>query len=650
MTNRNDSSSHHRDNSDHSSSSHQRASYNTSLSLSLSYQHQDNSTNYYDRTQTHNDQTHVTDLSTQGALDAWAPRRSVRSNDYRDPENFSNPYNDLDAASQINRTQGFNAARGTYMRSIEDADGINVRNVKEDHKYDLQSLDRINSRETDLSRFGGSFEDMQNLEQQRRQILDNESQLKNLYFAPANTRISMGLACIKTGDPMEMLEGQRLIEDAKQKRPEIAEDPRLQHMIDNAYQVGYRANNNYGRSANGSEYPQGSVYQRTDSPESEQQPANRLPQVIVPRTESQRPEQVPPPFVPQTTPTRPAPWESGYPVQPNPELPSRPIVLPTPSTPELPSRPVVVPTPAAPELPPRVHAEIPPPAVIRNDVPAIIHPTIALVQSSQARIPDAEAVNWMNSRYQHLTTESLVQVTREAQDAYQQAFNNTGRSFNPYSDSREERGKVAGEAARADKMIEYARARNSELANLFETSNQPHSKDSDLARQAIITTIKNSAENVSTEGQARQISEQCCEQVKKLCQPDANGRTEMVDAVKIGLTESSHLSGGGKAYLIDGLEALASGPSPAITNETAGRLALLALKHDVENTPRLGSPDRPGESRAEYTQRQIRLIGMIDKFGFRSAMGDLQDLIKSNATDEVRQAAARALADLRQAS
>jgi hypothetical protein len=307
-------------------------------------------------------------------------------------------------------------------------------------------------------------------------------------------------------------------------------------------------------------------------------------------------------------------------------------------------------TASNPELPPRVHAEIPPPAVVPNDRPTITHPTVALVQSSQTRVSDTEALNWMHSRYQHLTVESLVQVTRDAQQAYQQAFDNTGRSFNPYSDSREERGKVAGESARADKMIEFGKARNAELADLFATSSQPHSADSDLARQALITTIKNSAGNMSTEAQARQISEECCEQVKKLCQPNANGRSEMIDAVRIGLTESSHLSGGGKRYLIDGLESLASDQSPAISRETAGRIALLALKHDVENTPRLGAPDRPGESRGECIQRQIRLIGMIDKFGFKSAKTDLQDLLNSNASDEVRQAAQQALADLQKAS
>ncbi len=696
MTHRNDSSSHHRDNSEHSSSSHQRVSYNTSLSLNLLQANQDNSThyydrtqtpsnstnyydrtqtpsystNYYDRTQTPSDQTPVTDLSTQAALDCWAPRRSIRANDYRDPENFSNPYNDLDAANQINRTQGFNAARSTYLRSIQDADGIDLTNVKQDHNYDVQNLNRINSRESNLSRYGGSFEDMQNLEQQKHQILNNETELKNLYYAPANTRISMGIACIKTGDPMEMLEGQRLIEEAKQKRPEIAEDPRLQQMIDRAYQVGYRAHNNSGRPANSYEYQPGSSnngvpeYQRTDTPE--YQPA---------RTEQTTPRQttVPPhdtPFAPERTTQPPAPWHPGYEVRPsipvpNPELPSRTTPVPTPSYPELQPRTTTVPTPeypelpprttpvstpSNPELPPRVHAEIPPPAVIPNDRPAITHPTVALVQSSQTRVSDTEALNWMHSRYQHLTVESLVQVTREAQQAYQQAFDNTGRSFNPYSDSREERGKVAGESARADKMIEFGKARNAELANLFATSSQPHSADSDLARQALITTIKNSAGNMSNEAQARQISEECCEQVKKLCQPNANGRSEMIDAVRIGLTESSHLSGGGKNYLIDGLESLASDQSPAISRETAGRIALLALKHDVENTPRLGAPDRPGESRGECIQRQIRLIGMIDKFGFKSAKTDLQDLLNSNASDEVRQAAQQALADLQKAS
>lgn len=62
----------------------------------------------------------------------------------------------------------------------------------------------------------------------------------------------------------------------------------------------------------------------------------------------------------------------------------------------------------------------------------------------------------------------------------------------------------------------------------------------------------------------------------------------MVDAVRIGMTESSHLPGGAKNYLMDGLELLATDRPPAITAETAGRIALIALKHELDNTPRLG--------------------------------------------------------------
>ena len=676
MTHRTDSSSNHYDNNEHHSSSYQRLSHQTSLSLSLNYQqanqdystHYNNhsqypanyptyeqpqapatnysnyyertqspglSTNYYDRTQTSGDYGQGNDLSTQAVFDCWGPRQNVRSNDYRNPDNFSNPYNDLDAANQINRTQGFNAARGTFLRSIQDADGIDPTSLKQDHNYDLANLNRINSRESNISRYGGSFEDMQNLEQQKHQILSNESELKSLYYAPANTRISMGLAAIKTGNQMEMLEGQRLIEEAKEKRPEICADPRLQQMIDNAYQVGYRAHTNSGRPANIYEYPGTSngEYQRTDAP----QPSQRLPQEFVPRTETEHA----PPLPPETTTVRPAPWEPSYPIhQPTP-VPNH----------ELPSRPVVAPTIVSPEAPARVHAEVPPPVVLPANLPDIAHPTIASVQSSRARITDAEAMQWLHSRYSHLTVESQLQNEREGQDAYQKAFDNTSYSFNPYSDSRDVRGASAGESARADKRIEYGNARNKELKDLYDTASQPSSPDSDLARQALITIIKNSAGAMATEHMGREISQECTAKVKELCAPGANGRSEMLEAIKVGLTESSHIPGGAKNNLMDGLELLVQGPAPEITKETAGRIALAALEHDIANLPRMGAPNQTGLSREECLQRQIRLIGMIDKFGCKSGSTVLQDLVKAaGTTDEVRNAAQQALADLQYAS
>src|SRR6185437_4669977 len=105
-----------------------------------------------------------------------------------------------------------------------------------------------------------------------------------------------------------------------------------------------------------------------------------------------------------------------------------------------------------------------------------------------------------------------------------------------------------------NKLLEYSQGFRQDLNDIKQLSTQPPSHDSDYARQALITIIKNSGSNMSTEALNREISEECCQQVRDLCHAGANGRAQMVDAIRVGLTEASHLSGGGKQALLDGLE------------------------------------------------------------------------------------------------
>ncbi len=386
------------------------------------------------------------------------------------------------------------------------------------------------------------------------------------------------------------------------------------------------------------QYPQGQRYPQ-DQP---------LPQVTAP---SQRPPWLqdynPTPVTQQTRQDLPVAPRNDTPpalVSPNYDTPPASVAPIAPIAPVAPQYRPATPTPRivdtqTPVEPPvRVHAEVPPPPGLPNDGS---RPTRALVDNSQSRISDSEALNWLHAKYQHLTIEQKSQNESDAQKAYDQ----TPSSWNPMAAPWDSRALLN----KQDKLVEYSTGFRADLTNLFALSSQPHSYDSDFARQALITIIKNSAENMSDESGNREISEECCAQVKELCRAGANGRAEMIDAVRIGLTESSHLPSGAKNYLMDGLDLLANDKPPAITAETAGRIALLALKHEVDNTPRLGSPDRKGESRDEITQRQIRLIALLDKFGFKSFLADLQDIVKSNADDSVRQAAAKAVGDLQRA-
>lgn len=603
-------------------------------------------------------------LPTQAALEVWAPRRCVPNNDYRDPDTFRNPYDDLGNAEQLLHTQGFGAARNAYLQSIKDADGISVNSLRDDRRCDLQNLRNLNERESRLANSGGSFDQIQNLEYQRQQILNNERELHNLYYAPANTRISMGLACIKTGDPMEIMEGQRLIAEAKEKRPEIADDPRLENAIDNAYQIGYRNQHPSIRPHAPYQYdlpsvrteatlppqdpyqPQTEVtnpqyaprYSNNDAPplhaESRVNPNNAQTQTQTEYHPEQRIAPTDSPSIPPAMNSEQAVNSTNPTLQTPPEVHTEQRVTSTNPTVQTPSE-VHTEQKVVPMPPLSQHLEISAPPGLPNEH---TRPTSSLQENSQRRVSDAEAMSWLHTRYQHLTIEQKQQNDRDAQKAYDQ----TPSSWNPFSPSWDSRARIN----KQDKLIEFSNGFRADLTDLFTTSGQPASYDSDLARQALITIIKNSAANISNEAGNREIAQETSAQIKELCRNGANGRREMVDAVRIGLTESAHIPGGAKSNLIDGLELLAGDGQPILTADAAGRLTLLALKHDIDNTPRLGAPDQRGESRGEILQRQIRLIELIDKLGYKNARADLQDIVKSNADDQVRVAAAKALGDL----
>ncbi len=599
----------------------------------------DQTQRYYDQTQRYYDQTqrYSPDIATQGALDAWAPRRVKRENDYRDPDTFRNPYNDLSRAEQSLHTDGFSAARRHYLQSIKDADGINVNNIREDRRYDVQALEKLNARESRLIEAGASFSQLQPYENQRQQILNNERELNRLYYAPANTRISMGLACIKTGDPYEIMEGQRLIAEAREKRPEIADDPRLQTMIDNAYQIGYRNQHPVERSYEPYRYDQ--ISTRTDAP---LQPSNSYPpqsdassnSPITTRSDATPAQQNSAPSDGSQNratnrPTDATPSNQQYPAQ------SDASQAPTGSTSAAPWHPDYNPVPIRPPV--NTRPEIPAPPAVQGDG---VRPTFQLQENSQSRISDAEALNWLHGKYQHLTIEQKQQNARDAQKAYDE----TPSSWSPFAVPWENRASEN----KQNKLLEFSNGFRADLTNLFETSKQPHSYDSDLARQALITIVKNSAQNMSDEAGNREIAEEASAQIKELCRAGANGRREMIDGIRVGLTEASHVSNGTKNNLIDGLELLALDKPPVITADAAARLALLALKHEVDNTPRLGAPDQRGDSRDAITQRQVRLIELLDKLGYKNSLSDLRDLVNSNADDKVREAAAKAMQKLQQ--
>lgn len=566
------------------------------------------------------------------AQDAWAPVCGSRSAQVRqcpDVVEFRSPYEQfnrgtsavplkdsyagLNAATKIDATRGFDAAKETYLRNIREADGIDQNQVSQQRRDSMRKLFGIDSQATNIERRGGRLEDLDALDVQRHQVLAQLHDLQKSYFAPANTRVNMGLACIRTGDPTKMSQGERLLQAAKELRPEIARDPRLQQMIDSAYESADRV-------------------QQFKAARDYSHATPVKPAVLPPFSLLEMPDRKPN-FAPlQTVPDRKSNFE---PLQPD----RKPIFVPPPVEishwPDLTVRPAPVQQNHGLEKP-----WLPPSATIGTSAPltvpdAVNTPTKDLLVGSQSRISDSEALNWLHGKYKHLNVDARYENIRQSQKAYDE----TSSSWNPFEVPLEQRAMNN----RGDKLVEFAKGFRSDLHNLFDLAKQPRSYDSDYARQALTTIIKTSAQNMSNEAGNRSIAQESCGIVKELCAPDSPGRLQMIDAVRLGLTEASLLPSGAKSELLDGLELLTTGQSPALNAEEAGRLSLAALKHECDSMSRLGACSRPGESVNDSNQRQIRLIGLLNKFQFSAAAADLQSIATKHPSEEVRKEALKAL-------
>ena len=167
---------------------------------------------------------------------ANAPERPPGyGNDYHNPQGFENPYSDLEQATQQYMSSGVDSARQAYQRAIGAADAISPDEVRHDAQRNQQREAMLSQQEQMMERNGASPQQMQAVEQQRRMLQQQDQQLQLLYLAPGVTRANFGFALIASGD---VAEGEQMVQQALKLRPEMANDPRFQHALQDALRRG----------------------------------------------------------------------------------------------------------------------------------------------------------------------------------------------------------------------------------------------------------------------------------------------------------------------------------------------------------------------------------------------------------------------------
>jgi predicted nucleic acid-binding Zn-ribbon protein len=155
-----------------------------------------------------------------------------RVNDYRNPQTFENPYQDLQGAHDTVRAYGVQSASGGYGAAINAADRINQQTIDADRN---QTRSNRSQAEQALAAGGLSPDETNRLQEQLQYLKLREQGLYELYLSPATARANMAFACIRSGIGAYVSYGEQLLNQAVRLRPEIELDPYYQQHKRDAY-------------------------------------------------------------------------------------------------------------------------------------------------------------------------------------------------------------------------------------------------------------------------------------------------------------------------------------------------------------------------------------------------------------------------------
>lgn len=152
---------------------------------------------------------------------------------------FENPYKHLDAAKAGIRQNDTQSALQSFQKAIQAADRLSANAILEDRAEVFRHrmcLDR------DMTRAQVRGANTQDMQRQRQDLVSREWQLYQQYMAPATTRTSMAFALIGSGNPQNIAQGQKLIQDAVKLRPELEYTQEFRSSLQQAYREAYSRN------------------------------------------------------------------------------------------------------------------------------------------------------------------------------------------------------------------------------------------------------------------------------------------------------------------------------------------------------------------------------------------------------------------------
>ncbi len=166
--------------------------------------------------------------------EAWQrPREFARVDAQRPQGPAENPYQHLQRAHDAMRTKGIEHAEPHYKSAIQSADRIDQNALKQERMNNARQLQAL---EQELASQGGRAS--RDLRSRKEALTSRDRELYELYMSPATSRANMALAYIRTGYPAYVQQGEQLLGQAMQLRPEMKSDGHFQRHLQQAYSAG----------------------------------------------------------------------------------------------------------------------------------------------------------------------------------------------------------------------------------------------------------------------------------------------------------------------------------------------------------------------------------------------------------------------------
>src|SRR5262249_52085390 len=171
--------------------------------------------------------------------EAWQhPREFSRADEQRPQGGAENPYQNLQRAHDVMRSQGMESAEPYYVAAVQSADRIDPTALAQERQNNARQLQAL-EQETQSGK-GGS-----DLQRRREALASRDRELYELYMSPGTARANMAMAYIRTGYDAYVQKGEQLLREALKLRPEMQADGNFQRHLQDAYRAGQGRTDKY---------------------------------------------------------------------------------------------------------------------------------------------------------------------------------------------------------------------------------------------------------------------------------------------------------------------------------------------------------------------------------------------------------------------